>query len=264
MVEAVNATSPSTVPVTVLFAQRDGSDVRGTAWGVVGGAATGPVCRQDVNPEPADQELGTGRVGLCRWVRLVPVRAGQQHRALRARRGSRRFGRGLRGRSSLVVIAVAVAVAVAVAEGLVRPGPYRADPERRTVLIDADPKTSALRRCEQSGDLVFPVIARPERWRDLAGGVSQISWDYEHVVIDRTRAGTPGPPGPAGHRLAADPAGPDPIEVDRLAVTLTLAEEAQDLAARLDVRLLLTAEGRKARGAQPSRSSPEDRDHGAR
>ncbi len=53
MVEAVDATSPSTVPVTVLFTRRDGSDVRATAWGVVGGAATGPVRRQDFNPEPA-------------------------------------------------------------------------------------------------------------------------------------------------------------------------------------------------------------------
>ncbi len=50
MVEAVDATSPSTVPVTVLFTRRDGSDVRATVWGVVGGAATGPVRRQGLEP----------------------------------------------------------------------------------------------------------------------------------------------------------------------------------------------------------------------
>ncbi len=95
--------------------------------------------------------------------------------------------------------------AVLLAAGLARIG--------RTVLIDADPRTSALRWSEQAGDLAFPVIAWPVR--DLARRVSQITGDYEHVVIDT---------GPEQEHLVRQallvtdrlliPLAPTPIEVD--------------------------------------------------
>ena len=121
--------------------------------------------------------------------------------------------------------------AVLLAAGLARSG--------RTVLIDADPKTSALRWWEQAADLTFPVIGWPVR--DLARRVTQIAGDYEHVVIDT---------GPEQEHLVRQallvtdrlliPLARTPIEVDRLAATLTLAADAEDLGAQVDVRLLLT------------------------
>jgi len=101
--------------------------------------------------------------------------------------------------------------------GSVRPPPRCCSPggsrSGRTVLIDADPKTSALRWSEQAGDLAFPVIAWPVR--DLARRVSQITGDYEHVVIDT---------GPEQEHLVRQallvtdrlliPLAPTPIEVD--------------------------------------------------
>jgi len=141
--------------------------------------------------------------------------------------------------------------AVLLAGGLARRG--------RTVLIDADPKSSALRWSEQAGDLVFPVIAWPVR--DLAGRVSQITGDYEHVVIDT---------GPEQEHLLRRallvtdrlliPLAPTRIEVDRLAATLTLAGEAEDLGARFDVRLLLTRVRPRTRSASLLRARLTDLD----
>jgi len=141
--------------------------------------------------------------------------------------------------------------AVLLASGLARRG--------RTVLIDADPKSSALRWSDQAGDLVFPVIAWPVR--DLARRVSQIVGDYEHVVIDT---------GPEQEHLVRQallvtdrllvPLAPTRIEVDRLAATLMLAEEAEDVGARLDVRLLLTRVRPRTRSASLLRARLTDLD----
>ena len=77
--------------------------------------------------------------------------------------------------------------------------------------------------------------------RDLARRVTQVADDYKHVIIDT---------GPEQEHLVRQalmvserlivPLAPSPIEVDRLGATLTLAAEAEDLGASVDIRLLLT------------------------
>jgi chromosome partitioning protein len=136
--------------------------------------------------------------------------------------------------------------AMFLAAGLARHG--------RTLLVDADPKGSALRWSEQAGDLPFPVIAWPVR--DLARRVTQVANDYEHLIIDT---------GPEQEHLVRQalmvtdqlivPLAPSPIEIDRLRATLTLTAEAEDLGANLDIQLLLTRVRSGTRSASDVRAS---------
>ena len=136
--------------------------------------------------------------------------------------------------------------AMFLAAGLARQG--------RTLLVDADPKGSALRWSEQAGDLPFPVIAWPVR--DLARRVTQVADGYEHLIIDT---------GPEQEHLVRQalmvtdqliiPLAPSPIEVDRLGATLTLAAEVEDLGANLDIQLLLTRVRSGTRSASDVRAS---------
>jgi chromosome partitioning protein len=121
----------------------------------------------------------------------------------------------------------------------------------RTLLVDADPQQSALAWSEAAGGLSCPVVGLPVR--DLHRRLDDFAADYRHAVID-----TP-PADPAIVRsalLACDevivPLGPTPLDLDRLATTLDLIAEIEDLHS-VRLRLLLTRLRRGTRSARETR-----------
>ncbi|HZT66122.1 MAG TPA: AAA family ATPase [Acidimicrobiales bacterium] len=131
--------------------------------------------------------------------------------------------------------------AVYLAHGLAADGP--------TLLVDADPQGSALSWSEAAGELPFPVVAMPVN--NLHRQLETVGAGYSHVVVDT----------PPGHvaivasalrsvDLALVTIQPTVIDVDRLAATLELIEEARAVADRPELRILLT---RVRRGTKAQR-----------
>jgi chromosome partitioning protein len=98
----------------------------------------------------------------------------------------------------------------------------------RTVLIDADPQSSALSWSEEAGALPFAVVSLPVR--DIHRRLDQLFPGVAHVVIDT-------PPGDraivrsaiAAVDVVVVPISPSIMDLDRLRPTLDLIAEAQSV-----------------------------------
>lgn len=96
----------------------------------------------------------------------------------------------------------------------------------RTLLVDADPQGSASDWAENTEDWPDAVTVIPWATRDLAKRVSQVSADYEHIVIDT------GPQNEVILRQAlmvtdhfVVPVTPSPMEIRQLRPSFELAAE---------------------------------------
>jgi chromosome partitioning protein len=123
----------------------------------------------------------------------------------------------------------------------------------KTLLVDADPKPSAYQWSLQDGvRLPFPVI----HWatRDVHQRIAQVAADYRHIVIDT------GPEQEAIIRsalMASDtlliPLAPSTMDINRLPVTLDVANEARELGSSFTTHVLLTRARARARSVADMR-----------
>jgi chromosome partitioning protein len=111
----------------------------------------------------------------------------------------------------------------------------------RTLLIDADPTTSALPWSEQAPDLPFQVVALPTK--TLHQRLDKLAEGYAHVVID-CPPGLESAPIMQSAAMSVDvaivPMPPSNVDVDRLRKTLELLAAVEPLNPRLRVHILLT------------------------